>query len=159
MTSGDDQIEAVVDGRGAIGEAPPIVLVVEDDADTLEMYEALLSARGYWVARAANGVDAVESAQALRPDAIVIDVGLPGGMDGTELIRELQADGRLRGIPVLVVTGREPRHLPSFAGLRISGILVKPVAPDTLLAQVEQILGGSFEAGPGSTDYRAHSSS
>ena len=61
-------------------------------------------------------------------------------MDGTDLIRELHADPKLRDVPVLVVTGRDPRDLPSFAGLVISGLLVKPVAPQTLLGAIEGIL-------------------
>ena len=42
---------------------PPIVLVVDDHRDTVEMYEMLLSAHGYWVARASNGIDAFEYAR------------------------------------------------------------------------------------------------
>lgn len=122
---------------------PPIVLLVDDDDDdddTVALYDALLTAHGYWVARAASTAEALECAHGLRPDLIVTDVGLGGEMDGTRLIRELQSREKLRTIPVLVVTGRSPRHLPTFAGLAISGLLVKPVAPDTLLSRVEHIL-------------------
>jgi len=124
----------------AMPTIPPIVLVVEDHDDTLALYDALLTNHGYWVARATNGREALACAQDLRPDAIVADVGLLGDMDGTDLIRELHADAKLRKIPVLVVTGRDPRELPSFAGLQISGMLVKPVAPDSLVTRVEQLL-------------------
>jgi CheY-like chemotaxis protein len=128
--------------RTTAGDIPPIVLIVDDHHDTLEVYDALLTGRGYWVARAATGMEALECAQDLQPDAIVTDVGLRGDMDGTDLIRELHADQRLRTIPVLVVTGRNPRDLPSFAGLPISGLLLKPVAADTLVTRVEHILQG-----------------
>ena len=119
---------------------PPIVLIVEDHAETLDVYDALLSRRGYWVARAVNGFDALQRAHDLQPDAVVTDVGLLGSMDGTDLIRELHADHRLRDVPVLVVTGRDPRELPSFAGLEVSGLLLKPVAPETLVDTIERIL-------------------
>lgn len=121
-------------------DIPPIVLVVDDHDDTLDVYSALLTDRGYWVARAASGVEALECAQDLQPDAIVTDVGLPGEMDGADLIRELHADQKLRKVPVLVVTGRNPRDLPSFAGLPISGLLVKPVNAQTLVTRVEHLL-------------------
>jgi CheY-like chemotaxis protein len=127
------------DGAGR-SDIPPIVLVVDDHDDTLDLYAALLTNRGYWVARAASGVEALERAQDLQPDAIVTDVGLPGEMDGADLIRGLHADKKLRKVPVLVVTGRSPRDLPSFAGLPISGLLVKPVDAETLVARVEHIL-------------------
>lgn len=119
---------------------PPIVLLVEDHLDTLDVYDALLSSCGYWAARAVNGREALEYAHDLQPDAIVIDVGLPGEMNGTDLIRTLHGDEKLRDVPVLVVTGRDPRDLPSFAGLVVSGLLIKPVAPETLLSMVERIL-------------------
>jgi hypothetical protein len=61
-------------------------------------------------------------------------------MNGTDLIRELRADRKLRDVPVLVVTGRDPRDLPSFAGLVVSGLLIKPVAPETLVDRIERIL-------------------
>jgi CheY-like chemotaxis protein len=128
-----------VDGAGG-SDIPPIVLVVDDHDDTLDLYTALLTNRGYWVARAASGVEALERAQDLQPDAIVTDVGLPGAMDGADLIRGLHADNKLRKVPVLVVTGRSPRDLPSFAGLPISGLLVKPVDAETLVTRVEHIL-------------------
>jgi CheY-like chemotaxis protein len=127
-------------GRMATTDIPPIVLVVDDHDDTLDLYDALLSRRGYWVARAATGFEALECAQHLQPDAIVTDVGLPGEMDGADLVRELCEHEKLRKVPVLVVTGRDPRDLPSFAGLPISGLLLKPVAAETLLARVERLL-------------------
>lgn len=119
---------------------PPIVLVVDDDDDTLQLYDALFSGHGYWVARAESGLQAFESAQDLQPDAIVTDIGLPGEMDGLDLIRELRADEKLRIVPVLAVTGRMPCDLASFAGLPISALLLKPVAPETLVKKVASML-------------------
>lgn len=131
----------LIHGEGTgTSNLPPIVLIVDDHDETLDLYDTLLSGQGYWVARAANGLEALEYAQDLQPDAVVTDVGLPGDMDGTDLIRELRADGKLCNVPVLVVTGRSPRDLPSFAGLPISGLLLKPVAPETLVARVGDIL-------------------
>jgi DNA-binding response OmpR family regulator len=119
---------------------PPIVLVVDDHADTVEMYETLLSAQGYWVARATNASDAFEYAHDVLPDAIVTDLGLPGEMDGAELIRQLRADPTLRDVPILAVTGRDPRDVPSLSGLKMLGLLLKPVAPETLIARVQMAL-------------------
>src|SRR5215212_314301 len=150
-------MELVHGERTGAADLPPIVLVVDDHDETLDLYDTLLSGQGYWVARAANGLEALEYAQDLQPNAVVTDVGLPGDMDGTDLIRELRADRKLSNVPVLVVTGRSPRDLPSFAGLPISGLLLKPVAPETLVTQVEQILrprdgGASAPVAPVATE-------
>jgi DNA-binding response OmpR family regulator len=126
--------------QSGTASVPPIVLIVDDHDETLDLYDALLSDHGYWVARAANGLEALEYAQDVQPDAVVTDVCLPGDMDGTDLIRELRADAKLSNVPVLVVTGRSPRDLPSFAGLPISGLLLKPVAPETLVARLQHML-------------------
>lgn len=115
---------------------PPIVLVVDDHTSTLAGYDALLSEQGYWVACASSGLEALDCAKDLHPDVIVTDVGLQGDMDGAELIRCLRDDTRLSKVPILVVTGRAPRELPSFAGLPMSGLLLKPVAADTLVNRV-----------------------
>lgn len=124
---------------------PPIVLVVDDHADTVEMYEMLLGAQGYWVARASNGTDAFEYALDVRPDAIVTDLGLPGDMDGAELIRQVRSHPTLCDVPILAVTGRDPRDIPSLSGLKMLGLLLKPVAPETLLARVQTALEQSAE--------------
>lgn len=133
-------MERVHGDRTAKSDIPPIVLIVDDHDDVLELFDMVLTDRGYWVARATSGLEAFESAQDLQPDAVVTDVGLPGDMDGTDLIRELHADEKLCKVPVLVVTGRNPRDLPSFAGLPVRGLLLKPVAPQTLVSRLEQLL-------------------
>jgi len=155
-------MELVHGERTGTADLPPIVLVVDDHDETLDLYDTLLSDQGFWVARAANGLEALEYAQDLQPDAVVTDVGLPGDMDGTDLIRELRADGKLHNVPVIVVTGRSPRDLPSFAGLPISGLLLKPVAPETLVTRVGQILrprdgGAGAPVAPVETERSEHS--
>jgi DNA-binding response OmpR family regulator len=134
------------DGDTPAADVPPIVLIVDDHTDTLDIFDSCLTARGYWVARATTALEALECAQDIQPDAIVTDVSLEGDMDGTDLIRELHADDKLRNVPVLVVTGRDPRALPSFSGLSISGLLLKPVATATLVSRVEQVLHPSVPA-------------
>ena len=134
-------------GEHETNQIPPIILVVDDHQDTADLYDAILSERGYWVARATNGLEALEYAQDLLPDAIVTDIGLPGEMDGTDLIRELRTDETLRRVPVLVVTGREPRDLPSLAGIEMHGLLRKPIEPETLVTRVQNALVGSDATG------------
>ena len=136
-------MELVHNEAAASKPLPPIVLVVDDHDDTLDVYDAALSGRGYWVARAGNGLEALEYAQDLQPDAIVTDFGLPGHMTGADFIRELRTDDALRAVPVVVVTGREPRNLPSLGGIEMAALLMKPVSPETLVSRVEDALTSS----------------
>jgi len=77
----------------------PLVLVVEDYQDAREMYTAYLQFSGFDVAEAGNGLEAVEKAQELLPDIVLMDLALPR-MDGWEATRRLKSDARTRHIPI-----------------------------------------------------------
>src|SRR5215203_6362632 len=122
-----------------IGAPPPIILLVEDDADTRELYRTVFELEGYWMAEAPSADEAFEYAQDVMPDAILTDIGLAGEGDGIDFVRRLKALPKMSGIPVLAVTGRDPRRLPDHAGL-FADILIKPVVPDVLISKVESLL-------------------
>ena len=82
----------------------PLVLVVDDYADSREMYAVHLSCVGFDVIEAGNGVEALERSADSAPDIIVMDLSLPI-MDGWEATRRLRADARTTSIPVIVLTG------------------------------------------------------
>ena len=83
----------------------PVVLLVEDHADSREMYAMVLGFAGIDVHVAERASPAFDLAVALRPDVIVTDFTLRGPDDGSALCRRLNADARTADIPVLVVTG------------------------------------------------------
>lgn len=118
----------------------PLILVVDDYADAREMYVESLLVEGFRVAEASNGVDAVARARALAPDAILMDLSLPG-LDGWEATRVLKADEATRHIPVVAITG----HVPAQAAERASAagcdrLLIKPALPDQVIAEVRLAL-------------------
>ena len=121
-------------------EIPPIVLIVEDDRDTREMYEALLQAEGFWVMKVADAIEAFEYARDFHPDAVLTDLGLAGDFDGAGFIRHLRAEPGFEFTPIIAVTGRQPPELPSLRGLGISAVLLKPVAPGTLIGRIESAM-------------------
>lgn len=123
-------------------DAPqPLVLVVDDYADAREMYVESLLVLGFRVAEASNGVEAVEKARGLAPDAILMDLSLPG-IDGWEATRRIKADPATRHIPIVAMTGHAPGHAADRA--RQAGcdrLLIKPALPDKVMAEVRQLLG------------------
>ena len=111
----------------------PVVLLVEDDRDGRLMYAEWLQQSGFRVEQAHNGLQALERAFDLLPDAILTDLNIPG-IDGYELTRRLKTDARTRHIPILAVTGYAPfTNDPSRAERAgCDAVLTKPCLPDDL---------------------------
>jgi CheY-like chemotaxis protein len=118
---------------------PPRVLVVDDHDDARELLALIVGSRGYEVATAANGREAVEQARHVRPDAVIMDLFMPV-MDGYEAARILKGDPALAGIPILAYTARSS---PSDLDGLFAGCCIKPCPPGELLATLGQILAGS----------------
>src|SRR5688572_16446511 len=85
--------------------APPVVLVVEDDAANRALLRHVLEAEGYHIITAEDGESAVRTVATIRPDLVLLDVGLPT-IDGLEVTRRLRGDLRLTTLPILLLTGR-----------------------------------------------------
>jgi DNA-binding response OmpR family regulator len=86
----------------------PKILVVDDDADILRALRLRLRANNCEIATAADGYSAVAVAQKERPDLIILDLGLPAG-DGFVVLERLQNSDTLAGIPVIVLSARDPQ--------------------------------------------------
>jgi two-component system cell cycle response regulator DivK len=118
----------------------PLVLVVEDYQDAREMYAAYLQFSGYEVAEATNGIEAIEKAQRLMPDIILMDLALPR-MDGWEATRRLKSDERTRKIPVVALTGHAlAGHAEGARQAGCDAFVTKPCLPDALVAEIRRLL-------------------
>jgi DNA-binding response OmpR family regulator len=94
-----------------MSENKGLVLVVEDDDSIFDGLRMRLKAEGYGVAHSRDGQDALRQIEALRPAAIVLDIGLPK-LDGTEVCRQLRSnpDQQLAWTPVLFLTARDEEY-------------------------------------------------
>jgi CheY-like chemotaxis protein len=122
----------------------PLVLVIEDDLAARKLYAEMLTQAGFGVAEAHNGLQAVEKASELEPDVIVTDLGLPG-IDGYELCRRLQRDGRTSRTPIVAITGRY-FSAADVARARREGchtVLIKPFVAQDLVGEVRRALNGT----------------
>ena len=113
----------------SVPQSVPTVLVCEDDPATRAVISDLLSSHGYAVLGAASGEEALTLAAAQVPDAVLMDLTLPGE-DGWTAIAGLRADQRTHDVPVLIVSGTQP-SLPT-AG--VAAWLTKPLDVARLLA-------------------------
>lgn len=116
------------------------ILVVEDQDAIRRMIEALVSARGHLVTSAPNGAKALESALANAPDAVLLDINLPGSLDGLEVCRRLRAEAATRTVPVVIISAMddsETRRIASEAGA--TAYFSKPFSPMALLKEIDGI--------------------
>ena len=119
---------------------PTHVLVVEDDANTLDGYLDFLSGAGFVVLGAADGQTALGLAFNSPPRAIITDIGLPG-MDGFTLTEALRRDPRTGSIPVLGLTGQWTSAIGARATRAgMSAVLMKPCVPSHLIAELSRVL-------------------
>jgi two-component system, OmpR family, response regulator MprA len=116
----------------------PCVLVVDDDAPVRRMLERTLGAEGYAVRAAPDGGTALAAVERGVPDLLVLDIAMPG-LDGLAVARRLR-DKRL-AVPILLLTARDA-VADRVAGLDAGAddYLVKPFAPEELLARVRALL-------------------
>src|SRR5262249_10787033 len=121
-------------------DRPLVVLLVDRDDDTLEMYTEFLRRAGWDVDEARDGREALAKAIATRPDAIVTATRL-SGISGLDLCRILNRDPTTAAIPVLFVTGNAGEvDLGRALAAGASRVLVKPCLPDRLMCEIQALL-------------------
>jgi DNA-binding NarL/FixJ family response regulator len=116
------------------------ILVVDDDPGAGEAMAALLEGAGLETLRAASGEDALAVVRDERPQMVLLDVRLPG-VSGYEVLREMR--DRFGGeLPIMFVSGERVEAFDRVAGLLLGAddYLVKPFAPDELIARVRRLV-------------------
>lgn len=118
------------------------VLVVDDDEGIREIAQMSLELVAGWdVEVAANGAEALQICAAKSPDAILLDVMMPT-MDGPTTFANLQADARMRHVPVVLLTAKvQPDERRRWKELGVTGVLAKPFDPLQLSRQLAGLLG------------------
>ncbi|MCE1228508.1 MAG: response regulator transcription factor [Firmicutes bacterium] len=116
------------------------ILVIEDEKDLQQILAYNLRKEGYEVLQAMDGLTGLSTAKARKPDLILLDLMLPD-LQGTEVCRELKADGTTRDIPVLMLTakGEEIDRVLGFE-LGAEDYVVKPFSVRELLLRIQAIL-------------------
>lgn len=114
------------------------ILVVDDEPMIVELLSTSLRFQGFEVATAADGAAALDTVRRFRPDALVVDVMMPG-MDGFTLLRRLRADGV--GAPVLFLTARDQTEAKlTGLGLGADDYVTKPFSLEEVIARIRVIL-------------------
>lgn len=117
------------------------ILVIDDEEDIRRTVCMSLARVGKMeVSDAATGIEGLELARQERPDAVLLDVMMPG-MDGTAVLAALRKDPMTAEIPVIFLTaGLAPGELLRLQSLGAMGIIAKPFDPMTLSLQIKELL-------------------
>ncbi len=118
--------------------AETVVVVVEDDPNIADLVELYLRREGFRPYQADTGEKALEVVEARRPALVLLDIGLPGDMDGIEVCRRLRARS---DVPIVFMTARDD-EIDRVLGLELGAddYVTKPFSPRELVARVKAIL-------------------
>jgi len=117
-------------------------ILIVDDYEVVRLYHSMfLSQKGYRCIPASDGKEALAILKQQRVDLVLLDLVMPN-MSGQEVIRHIRAIPELASLPILAITSEAKRVDESLLGdPRHLRLLLKPVMPDTLAAQVRSMLG------------------
>jgi DNA-binding response OmpR family regulator len=116
-----------------------VVVVVEDDRPIGQLLVGVINDEdGYRAIHLTQPDDALRTLERIKPDLLILDVGLPG-MSGLELYDRLHEDAHLRTVPVLFETAVSREHLAEFRKRGIRNVLQKPFDLNELMAEVKEL--------------------
>jgi DNA-binding response OmpR family regulator len=117
------------------------ILIIEDQADIRRLIRWTLEFEDYEIHEASNGPAGLEQARAIKPDLVLLDVMMPGGLDGFQVCEQLKADPALASVPVVMLTARSQQR-DRDAGNRAGAdaFLAKPFSPLQLVETVSGML-------------------
>jgi DNA-binding response OmpR family regulator len=122
--------------------ADKLILIIDDEEDIRDVVEMSLELTAGWrTIGSGSGAEGVARARADRPDAILLDVMMPG-QDGLVVLSELKSDARTAGTPVIMLTAKAGTERNPPAGA--AGVIIKPFDPERLAAQIAGTLDWSI---------------
>jgi two-component system, OmpR family, alkaline phosphatase synthesis response regulator PhoP len=124
------------------------ILLVDDNAELLELLRLNFRSAGFSIATAQNGIEALKKARTLKPNVILLDLMLPE-LDGFAVCETLRRDPDTANIPVIMFSGLNSQ-LARLAGLESGGteFVSKPISPGILIQKIEAMLADKPRGSP-----------
>ncbi|MBD3308103.1 response regulator, partial [candidate division KSB3 bacterium] len=142
------QTSAAGPSPGATRDEPIRVLSVDDSSVVRKLVTMILTAEGFKVTTASDGLDGINKAKELKPDVILLDFVMPK-MNGFQVCRILQKDDQLRQIPVILVTSKGDKVGDKFVNqLGVTSYITKPFQPEELVSKIHQTLDAQKAEAP-----------
>jgi CheY-like chemotaxis protein len=123
------------------------ILIVDDDPDFVEIAHMVLKSNGYETSSASNGERALQAMRQDPPDLVLLDVMMSTVLDGVNVSHEMQADPKLKNIPVVMVSSiidsPHAEMFPTDEYIPMNAWITKPIDPEDLLKKVTHLLNCS----------------
>lgn len=121
------------------------LVLIDDDPDLRKLVKLTLEFTAGWeVWTAVDGPDGIEQVRRHKPDAVLVDLMMPG-MDGYEVCRRLQDDAGTRRVPLVLLTARREVDEGRVKEVGAAGVILKPFDPDGLADRVLELCRGARE--------------
>ena len=120
------------------------ILIVEDQPDIRKLIRMTLEFEDYEIHEAADGAFGLRMASAVGPDLVLLDVMMPGELDGLQVCQRIKSDPRLAGLKVVLLTARgqaRDREAGQLAGA--DDYLVKPFSPLQLIETIDRLVAAA----------------
>ena len=117
------------------------ILIVDDQATIRQLLEISLKTKDRNILLAASGEEALEIARGKKPDLVIMDLMMPGGMDGFETIERLRNDVGIADCPVMILTAKDQQaERKRAAEMKVDDYLAKPFRLEDLFSRVTHLL-------------------
>ena len=117
------------------------VLIVEDQSDIRKLIRMTLEFEDYEIHEAADGAFGLNMVQAVRPDLVLLDVMMPGELDGLQVCQRIKTDPTLQHVKVVLLTARgQACDRDAGNAARADEYLVKPFSPLQLIETIERLM-------------------
>lgn len=117
------------------------ILIVDDQPEIRDLVEVTLRVSDYNILKASNGEEAVEIAKKEKPDLIIMDIMMPGNIDGLEATKIIKENPQTENITILILTAKgQKQDIKNGKNAGADGYFVKPFSPLELIRKVESVL-------------------
>ena len=117
------------------------ILIVEDHADSRKLIHMTLEFENYEIHEASNAQDGLEAVQRLRPQLLLLDVMMPGAMNGLDLCRRVKSDPALGAPQVVLLTARgQSQDIEAGMHAGADAYLLKPFSPLKLIETIDHLI-------------------
>ncbi|TEU01997.1 response regulator [Candidatus Woesebacteria bacterium] len=117
------------------------VLIIEDDSQLTNMYEKKLSGEGFTVLITSEGKKGITLAKREKPDIILLDIMLPGGMNGFDVLKELRLDEKFKSTPILMFTNLDSEK-ETATDFGADGYIIKAeTTPTAIVERIKKLVG------------------